>query len=128
MGLITIYANPDNIVYKIIVNHDDASSDVIKYLDESGIKFENSIGPNFETKNDRALKHREETTSTFGGNDITIKFTTGCKVAALSLVNHLRREFGCNLSAVTGLSDGGILFVLNHATQWRASIPFLSTE
>lgn len=128
MGLITIYSTCDNICVKIIINHDDASSEIIKYLDESGIKFDNEIGTNFESKSDRALKNREETTSSFGGSDITIKFTTGCKVAALSLVNHLRREFGCNLSAVTGLADGGILYILNHATQWRASIPFLSTE
>uniref|UniRef100_T1JXQ2 Uncharacterized protein n=1 Tax=Tetranychus urticae TaxID=32264 RepID=T1JXQ2_TETUR len=117
MGLITIYADPDNnIVYKIILNHDDVATGVINYLNECGKNIPTVSGRLMCSLSPR--KYQEETTSAFGGKDITIKYTQGCNVTALSLVNHLRREFGYNLFAVTSLeisSTHYLLYVLDYA-------------
>lgn len=128
MGFIVISSNGDNICYQIIINHDESSSELVKFLDEAAIKFEHDRSVKFDRNTERAMKQREEYVS-FGGHDIVYRFTLGCKVYALSLVNFLRKEYGCSLANVTSNgTDGGLVYVLTRQTQWRASIPFLAHE
>lgn len=128
MGFIVIFSNGDNICYQIIINHDESSTELVKFLDEAAIKFEHDRSVKFDRNTERAMKQREEYVS-FGGHDIVYRFTIGCKVHALSLANFLRKEYGCSLANVTSNgTDGGLVYILTRQTQWRASIPFLAHE
>lgn len=127
MGFIVIYASEDNLCYQIIINHDESSTEIVKFLDEASIKFEHDGSSQFNRNTERSMQQRSESGSPFGGHDIVYRFTFGCKIYALALVNFLRKEYGCSVTTVS-CNGNSMIYVLSRQTQWRASIPFLAAE